>query len=151
MTTTEASDADVQAAAPTLGVKIGAGASAFAGLMTALTGIQIVVAVYVDGIHALFPWLMLLGGAAMIGLAVPAGRGRFWAAAAVLAADAFGGLTALAWLVLSFTGGFFSCFALVTVPITVAAIVAAIFALGPAKKTSEAQRRLRRSGMEFGI
>ena len=149
--TVAAEEQDLRDATPPLMVRIVAGGVAVAGLMSLLTAIQAQFALYLPDDIELLCWALMGVGAATIGIAVPLGRARHWAAVAGIVITAIDALGMTWWLVASFTGGFFSCFALISAPLAAAGVIGCVLALAPAKKSTAARARMAARGESFGI
>lgn len=143
-------DDDFTAAAPTMTVRIGSGVLMIAGLLTALTGLQLVLS-YLMGAVALVPYVLLVLGIAGIALGWIAGRARWWAATAGLALSVLLAFVNLGWFVYAFAHGLYSCMSMVSVPAALGAAVAMVFTLQPVKRASLARACLRDQGLDVGI
>ena len=143
-------DDDFAAAAPTTVVRACSGVLMVAGLLTALTGLQLVLS-YLIGALALVPYVLLVLGVAGIALGWMAGRARWWAATFGLALAVLLAFVNLGWFVYAVANGFYSCMSMVSVPAAIGAAVAMVFTLQPVKRATLARARLRDQGLDVGI
>ena len=143
-------DDDFAASAPTAVVRVCSGVLMVAGLLTALTGVQLLLSRIV-GALAIVPYVLVLLGVATIGVGWMAGRARWWAATAGLALAVALTLVNLGWFVYAFAGGIYSCMSMVSVPVSIGASVAMVFTLTPVRRATEARERMRAQGLDVGI
>lgn len=144
-------DADMAAAAPSTIVRMASGLVMVAGLAVALVGVQNLVGFRITGGYfAMLVGLVVLGVVA-IGVGWVHGKARAWAALASLVIAVLMLLAAGTWLVVSFMGGGLSVMALGAVGLSGVAVVIVPFSLGPSRRATEAQTRLRDAGMDLGL
>lgn len=149
----DTTDRDVALSTGTWKVRVGAALSALTGLMLAVTGIQILVAVryfYVEILN-LVPWLFLLLGALHVLVAAMLYRARRWAAVASTALSGGTLLASFLWLGYSAMNTMFSCPATLAPVLALAATVLGALAIPDAHAATEARKRLAASGIELGL
>jgi hypothetical protein len=95
--------------------------------------------------------VLLLLGLPMVGLGAAVFRARAAAAIAAVGVGVLLVLASSAWLVLSFSHGLLSLFALGAPFVCVGAVVLTILALGPCQRATDARGRLKAQGMNLGI
>jgi hypothetical protein len=142
---------DIAAATPPLMARVAGGADALAGLVVALTGVQTLTLVELRAPYAAAPWVLVALGLTTVVLGVFVFRARVVAAIAAIGAGGLLVLASGAWLVLSFTHGLFSLFAMAAPFVATAALVLTFLALGPCQRASAARDRLSAQGMNLGI
>jgi hypothetical protein len=142
---------DIAAATPPLLARVAGGADALAGLLVALTGVQTLTLVNLRAPYTLAPWVLVALGLPTVVLGTFVFRARAIAAIAAIGAGVVLVLASSAWLILSFTHGLFSLFAMASPFVAAAAMVLTILALGPCQRASSARERLSAQGMNLGI
>ena len=151
-TPTQSADDDVFATAPTSMVKMAASLQAFCGLFWALVGLQSVISLnFRSPIVGALPWLMLIGGGAMIWLGAKIYRAQGTAAVAGTALAATCALLMSSWFIGTMLMGVFSCLSLVVVPLALGACVTGALAIAPSRQASAARRRLSEQGLDLGL
>ena len=143
-------DDDFATAAPTTAVRLCSGVLMVAGLLTALTGLQLVLSWLVGAVAAV-PYVLLALGVSGIAIGWHAGRARWWAATSGLAIAVLLAFVNLGWFVYAAAHGLYSCMSLISVPAAMGAAVAMVFTLQPVKRATLARARLRDQGMDVGI
>jgi hypothetical protein len=149
---TQSSEDDALATAPTTIVKVAGYLQALCGLFWALAGVQTVLSLrFRSPLVGVVPWLMTAGGVAMIWLGAKIYRAHGTAA---LAGTALGALCALgmtSWFIGTMLMGVFSCISLLLLPLAVAASIASALAIAPSRRASAARQRLSEQGLDLGL
>jgi hypothetical protein len=142
---------DILSATPPALVRVAGGLVLFAGAMAVLTGGQVFLVAVMRGPLAAVPYLLVGAGAldAFFGLMVF--RARDWAAIGAVAVSGILMLLAFGWLVVSFGGGLFQMYAMISPFAAAAALAMSIASLGPCRRATAARERLAAQGMNLGI
>ena len=148
----EPSDDEIAACAPNATVRSATTCLMLAGVLTLLTGVQLVPSLrFTNAALQAALYVMIAAGAAAMYLGIRLYRMRAWAAqgGAALAAALTLGMSA--WLVFSFTSGLFSCMALFAPPLALAAAILGYRAIPAARRATEIRERLQDAGIELGF
>jgi len=149
---TSFSDSDVAATAPTTMVKVAASLQALCGLFWALAGLQSVVSLtFRSPFVGAMPWLMIVGGIAMIALGAKIYRAHGTAAIAGAMLGAVCALAMASWFIGTMMIGVFSCISLLVMPLALGACITAVLAIGPSRQASAARQRLADQGLDLGL
>lgn len=142
---------DIAAAATPAVAKAAGGFLLFAGVVVALTGMQLFALVRLSGAFAFAPHAHIGSGIVQGFFGLMVFRGRAWAASA--AAVLAGALVLLtgAWLALSFARGVFSLLALGSPLVMLLTLGLAVVSIKPCERATEARARLAAQGMGFGL
>lgn len=152
MTPPAEADDDVFATEPTTIVKVAASLQALCGLFWGLAGLQTVLSIrFRSPIVSAMPWLMLVGGIAMIWLGSQIYRARGPAAVAGAVLGAVCALGMASWFIGTMMLGVFSCIALLVMPLGLGACVTGALAIAPSRRASAARRRLSAQGLDLGL
>ncbi len=147
----DATDADVKAAQPSVLVKLAAAVQAMTGLFVGLTGLQITgLRFYEYPFLSALPYVLMLSGAALLGVASFVYRARTWAAIAACVLAPSLTLILGGWMLYSF-GAVFSCLLLMAVPGAALSSLLAFVSLGSVRTAAAARRRLAEQGMNLGM
>lgn len=146
------SDEDVFTTAPTTIVKVAASLQALCGLFWGLAGLQTVLSIrFRSPIVSAMPWVMIVGGIAMIWLGAKIYRAHGTAAVAGAVLGAVCGIGMASWFVGTMMLGVFSCISLLVMPLALGACVTAVLAIAPSRRASAARRRLSEQGLDLGL
>ena len=122
-----------------------------AGFATGLVGVQNLVGFQMFGLY----YGMLVGltalGAIAVGIGWVHGKGRAWAALAGLVVSILMALGTLGWVVVSLAGGGLSMMAFLAVALSGIAVLIVPFSIGPCRRVTAAQARLRDAGLDLGL
>lgn len=144
-------DADLASAAPSTIVRVASGLVMSAGLATALIGVQNLVGFEMFGLYfAMLVGLVVLGAAAVV-IGWIHGKARAWAAVASLVMAVLLALGSAAWVIVSLLGGGISMMAFFAVALSGIAVLVVPFSIGPCRRATAAQARLRDAGLDLGL
>ncbi|MFH2005790.1 MAG: hypothetical protein ABI333_04295 [bacterium] len=140
----------VSATTPTAVVKAAGGLQVGAGLLLALSGVQLLISVtfYKPWMEKV-PYAMMLFGIAAMLTGLKTLRMQGWAA---LAGTALNGLISLLmgyWVMLTLGGGFFSLIASLVPALALAGTVLGALSISPALRADKARQVLRDSGIDM--
>lgn len=148
--TAEPNEADLRAAQPSVLVKIVSVALGIAGLLAALSGLQVIGVRWRDPMMGALSMTILIAGALQVVMAFQYFRARPWAAFTGAALAAVLALLMAAWLFLTFPG-MLSCMVVVAVPATAIAAILSLVGIGSVRATARARQRLADDGMSLGL
>ncbi len=141
---------DIALTQPTGMVKAGAILTLSSGGLTALVGLQLLVAVTLVGsVLKLVPYLLLAAGVATMFLGLKTLRTRGWGAIGATVACGLITLGMGYWVLLAAASGFFSLLALLLPPLALVSTVFAGLAVGPCLRADAARLRLSEAGVEL--
>lgn len=144
-------DADLAAAAPSALVRTASGFVMAGGLATALVGVQNLVGYEVTGtFFGVLVALIVLGAAAIV-VGWIHGKARAWAAMTSIVLSGLLLAATLGWTVVSFMGGGVSVMSFLALALACAAIVLSPLSLGPCRRATLAQEKLKDAGLDLGL
>jgi hypothetical protein len=143
-------DDDMSAAQPNLLVKLSAALYGLAGVLVALSGVQLLT-MLLDGysIPAPLPYGLLGGGVGLLYVGTRVFRARTWAAFTALVLAPALLLVLGGWLAYSVTA-IFSCIVLVSLPMLVLSGILGAVTLGGVRRAAAARARLDAAGLSLG-
>lgn len=144
-------DADLAAAAPSTIVRVASGLVMAAGFATALIGVQNLVGFEMFGLY-----FVMLVGLVVLGLMAVVigwihGKARAWAAVASMVMALLMTAGSMAWVIVSLLGGGISMMAFFAVALSGIAVLVVPFSIGPCRRATVAQTRLRDAGLDLGM
>ena len=142
---------DIAAAAPPFVARVAGGVLVLAALVLVLTAIQTSMMVRLFSPYDLVQDAQYVVGLPALVVGAVLSRARAWAAWAGIAASALMMIVGALWLVVSFSHGLFSLFAIAGPLVAVASGVLAILALAPCQRATRARARLAAQGMNLGL
>lgn len=143
-------DADIQAAEPSILVKLAAAVQGVSGLFVALSGLQLLDVTWRASWANYVPPFLCVIGVTAIFFAAMQYRARGWAAFASAALGVITALTMLGWLFYTLTS-VMSCIMYFAIPLSGLSAILAFVAIGPIRRTAEARQRLSDRGMNLGL